>query len=295
MTLSLGYIRRLTLPTTGRCHYTPSSLFLRSIGVGVHPLSQHNHYSSNTNDVACPSMTSITKYRINNDVRWNSGNMQNKSVSAAINYTNPFATRPSRWNHIGAQIKHVTTSNSRFYSNSGNKYSSSNTDAQPPTPSLSSQQQPFVPMTPEEEENEKLRISQLSPEEKDMELRQLNRQISILEMKRGINTGELYTWAGKYKALSRDYGMPLIAYYWVVWIGTGLVCYTTITVFDVDVMYLLQQIDLWTGYSISEQVNPEYGKIGVALVINELIEFVRLPIVIMTVKPVIDELFPPKY
>lgn len=210
-------------------------------------------------------------------------NTNTNRASIGIKYMNSCTILPTwryhRWNQ---------GSPNRLYYSSKSSY----TNAPPP---LSPVQQPFVPMTPQEEENEKLRISQLSPTEKDMELRQLNRQIAVLEKKRGINTGELYTWSGKYKALARDYGMPLMVWYWAIWISTGILCYTTITLFDVDVMYLLQQIDLRTGYAISEQVNPEYGKIGMALVVNEIIEPIRLPIVIVTVKPVIDRLYPPKY
>ena len=49
----------------------------------------------------------------------------------------------------------------------------------------------YTPMTPEEEDKEKARVSYLTPEEKDAELRKLNRQIAKLEMLRGINNGEL--------------------------------------------------------------------------------------------------------
>jgi Protein of unknown function (DUF1279) len=179
----------------------------------------------------------------------------------------------------------------RSYSSNQTKQDSNThhiqTDTQPQTP--------FVPMTAQEEAQEKVRVSQLTTEEKDREIRHLNRQIATLEMKRRINTGELYTWSGRYKALARDYGMPLLVWYWTIWFGTGIVCYATITLFNVDVMYLLQQIDVRTGYAISEQVNPEYGKIGMVLLVNEMIEPVRLPVVILTVKPVIDRFFPPKF
>jgi hypothetical protein len=33
----------------------------------------------------------------------------------------------------------------------------------------------------------------------------------------------------------------------------------------------------------------------VAVIVNELVEPVRLPVVIMTVKPVMDQFFPPKF
>jgi hypothetical protein len=38
---------------------------------------------------------------------------------------------------------------------------------------------------------------------------ELNRQLARLERLRGINSGELYTWSGRYKALMRDYAFPL--------------------------------------------------------------------------------------
>lgn len=79
----------------------------------------------------------------------------------------------------------------------------------------------YSPMTNEEEEKEKARVAHLSPEEKDMELRDLNRQLARLEKLRGINTGEIYTWSGRYKALMRDYAFPLFAWYWACWFSMG--------------------------------------------------------------------------
>lgn len=67
-------------------------------------------------------------------------------------------------------------------------------------------------MTKEEQEQEKGRVASLSSFQKDQELRKLNRELARLEMLRGINTGELYTWSGRYKALARDYGLPLVAW-----------------------------------------------------------------------------------
>ena len=49
----------------------------------------------------------------------------------------------------------------------------------------------YTPMSKEEEEKEKARVSHLTPEDKDEELRKLNREIAKLEMLRGINNGEL--------------------------------------------------------------------------------------------------------
>mmetsp|Transcript_9860 Transcript_9860/g.18907 ORF Transcript_9860/g.18907 Transcript_9860/m.18907 type:complete len:184 (-) Transcript_9860:126-677(-) len=155
------------------------------------------------------------------------------------------------------------------------------------------QQRYYTPMTEEEEEKEKARVAALSDFAKEQELRKLNREIARLSMLRGINTGELYTWTGKYKALARDYGFPLVAWYWSIWGVTGLACYAAIEVGGVDAMALIAQADAMTGWDMVNRIDPGLGKIGLALVINEFIEPLRLPVVIMTVKPVMDRLFPP--
>jgi hypothetical protein len=153
----------------------------------------------------------------------------------------------------------------------------------------------YTPMTKEEEEKEKARVAHLSPEEKDQELRSLNRQIAKLETLRGINTGELYTWSGRYKALMRDYGFPLFVYYWCVWTTMGVGVYLAIDVGGLDAMELLARIDHQFGWSLTEKVDPQLGKIGLALMVNEVLEPVRLPFVITTLKPAIDTISPPKF
>jgi len=150
-------------------------------------------------------------------------------------------------------------------------------------------------MTKQEEEQEKARVESLTAFAKDQELRQLNRQIAKLEMLKGINTGELYTWSGRYKQLSRDYGFPLVAYYFVCWSATGLAILGAMQLGGFDAMLLLHKIDARMGWDLSNSVHPELGKVGVALMLNELIEPLRLPVVILTVKPVVDRFFPPKY
>ena len=153
----------------------------------------------------------------------------------------------------------------------------------------------YTPMTEEEQQAEKERVASLTPFQKDQELRNLNRQIAKLELLKGINTGELYTWRGRYKALARDYGIPLVAWYWCVWCSTAVACYGAIHLGGVDVMALVENIDLKFGWHLASKVDPEIGKIGMTLVLNELIEPIRLPIVIVTLKPVVDNIFPPKY
>jgi len=150
-------------------------------------------------------------------------------------------------------------------------------------------------MTEEEKEAEKQRVAGLTEFQKDQELRALNRQIAKLEMLKGINTGELYTWTGRYKQLSRDYGFPLMAYYFSVWGLTGIGVYMLLQFGNVDAMALIARVDSMTGFDFASKIDPTYGTIGLTLVVNEMIEPLRLPIVILTVKPVVDRIFPPKF
>lgn len=157
------------------------------------------------------------------------------------------------------------------------------------------QQRWYTPMTKEEEEIEKARVSHLLPDEKETELRSLNREIAKLETLRGINTGELYTWSGRYKSLLKNYGFPLLVYYWTLWATMGGIVYLGIDFGGVDAMALLQKIDANTGWSVSDKVDPQLGKMGVALILNECLEPIRMPFVVVTLKPVMDIVSPPKY
>ena len=153
----------------------------------------------------------------------------------------------------------------------------------------------YTPMTKEDEEKEKARVTHLGPEEKEEELRSYNRDLARLEMLKGINNGELYTWSGKYKALLRNYGLPLFVYYWAVYGTMGITAYLAIDLGGLDAMLVLGRFDDFTGWSLTEKVDPALGKIGLALVVNELLEPIRLPLVVATLKPVMETISPPKY
>eukprot|EP00526_Cylindrotheca_closterium_P023330 CAMPEP_0113620998 /NCGR_PEP_ID=MMETSP0017_2-20120614/10716_1 /TAXON_ID=2856 /ORGANISM="Cylindrotheca closterium" /LENGTH=167 /DNA_ID=CAMNT_0000530705 /DNA_START=184 /DNA_END=687 /DNA_ORIENTATION=+ /assembly_acc=CAM_ASM_000147 len=159
----------------------------------------------------------------------------------------------------------------------------------------------YTPMTPEDEEKEKARVSHLSAEEKDQELRDLNRQLARLEKLKGINTGELYTWSGRYKALMRDYGFPLFVWYWCCWFSMGVMVYGAIDLGGLDAMMIISKSDnalsQLTGshWALAEKIDPQLGQIGVTLVLNELLEPIRLPFVVVTLKPAVEFINPPKY
>jgi hypothetical protein len=149
-------------------------------------------------------------------------------------------------------------------------------------------------MTKEEEEAEKKRVAGLSSVQKDQELRQLDRQLALLNMKRGINTGELYTLRGRFKELARDYGLPFMMWYWTVWFSTALLVYGAIEVGGIDALEILATVDKYMGWSLSNHVDHTVGTIGLTIAVNELLEPVRLPLVVVTTKPVVDTLFPRK-
>jgi hypothetical protein len=151
------------------------------------------------------------------------------------------------------------------------------------------------PMTPQEEQDEKNRVASLTPFQKEMELRELDKQLAKLNMLRGIASGELYTWRGKFKALARDYGMPFMMWYWTCWCATAGITYGAIELGGLDAMEVIGHFDALTGFKMADKVDPTVGTIGLTLVFNELIEPLRLPIVIMTTKPVVNFLNPPKY
>jgi hypothetical protein len=70
----------------------------------------------------------------------------------------------------------------------------------------------FSVLSKEEEDEEKKRVEGLSKYQKEIELRALDKELARLNTLRGINTGELYTFRGKFKALARDYGVAFMAW-----------------------------------------------------------------------------------
>jgi hypothetical protein len=152
----------------------------------------------------------------------------------------------------------------------------------------------YSPMTKEEEEAEKERVAKLTPFKKDQELRTLNREIMKLQMLKGINTGELYSIRGRYKLLLQEYGMPMMVWYGAVWMTSAIGVLALAEIGGMDAMAVIAKADSFTGLDMCSRVDPTMGKIGVVLIVNEMLEPIRLPFVVLTVKPVIDRLFPPK-
>ena len=153
----------------------------------------------------------------------------------------------------------------------------------------------YSALSKDEEEKEKTRVASLSKYQKEMELRELDKELARVNTLRGINTGELYTFRGRFKALARDYGFGFMAWYWTVWMSTAALTYGAIEMGAIDAMAIIAKAESYTGYEISSKIDPQLGAIGVTLVFNEMLEPLRLPIVVITTKPIVEKLYPKNY
>lgn len=81
----------------------------------------------------------------------------------------------------------------------------------------------------------------------------------------------------------------------------GIMVYGAIDLGGMDAMMVIAKADSalsqLTGaeWTLAEKIDPQLGQIGVALVLNEMLEPIRLPLVVLTLKPTIDFINPPKY
>ncbi len=107
----------------------------------------------------------------------------------------------------------------------------------------------------------------------------------------GINTGELYTLRGKMKFLARDYGIGFMVWYWTVWFTTAGLTYAAMEVGGVDPVIVAGKVEAFLGWdagALSGRLDPTLGKLGLTIAVNECLEPLRLPIVVLTTKPVVN-------
>jgi len=86
----------------------------------------------------------------------------------------------------------------------------------------------------------------------------------------------------------------MMGWYAVCWVSTGVAVYGLATIGGMDAMAVLNKADVYTNLNMASRVDPEMGKLGIVLLLNEMLEPIRLPFVVLTVRPVVDRLFPPK-
>jgi hypothetical protein len=85
----------------------------------------------------------------------------------------------------------------------------------------------------------------------------------------------------------KQLGMPFLAWWTGVWVVTGIGIYSTMEIFGIDVLGMLQTTLPSNEYIDFSKVDPKTGNVMTALAVNELIEPIRFPFVLLTVKPVI--------
>ena len=71
--------------------------------------------------------------------------------------------------------------------------------------------------------------------------------------------------------------------------------YAAIELGNVDAIALIAKVDALTGYEISTKIDPTIGIIGLTMAINEILEPLRLPLVVVTTKPVVETFSPRHY
>jgi hypothetical protein len=141
-----------------------------------------------------------------------------------------------------------------------------------------------------QERNDVEHWMQLDPEARKKEFDELQGERDHLQLLLQELGGRKLSTTGRYQQLVQRYGLPFLGWYWVVWSASGAVVYGAIEILGADAMLYIEQWDAWTGWGIQSHVDPEWGTIGLAVAMNEILEPLRLPFVLVTVKPLIDTL-----
>jgi hypothetical protein len=87
----------------------------------------------------------------------------------------------------------------------------------------------------------------------------------------------------------KQYGLPFFVWYSSLYFGTGFFIYVSIEsglLGGGDVLQWVQQTG-WFSQDIIDKINPKYGNIGAAIVINECLEIARFPFAIATTPAII--------
>lgn len=86
------------------------------------------------------------------------------------------------------------------------------------------------------------------------------------------------------KELFYEYRYPFIAYYGITYITPIVPFYISLQYFGVDGVEILEWVDKWVGFGQDkiDMLNPTYVNIAIAGEMNELLEFIRLPVVLTT-------------
>lgn len=100
---------------------------------------------------------------------------------------------------------------------------------------------------------------------------------------------------GKIRALIAQYGMPFLIWWTAVWAGTGVglfVAFDTGIIAGADAIQFVMDMGLDRFVDV-KTLNPTYGNMALAAVLNELIEPVRFPFAVATL-PMVKRAFAKK-
>jgi len=87
---------------------------------------------------------------------------------------------------------------------------------------------------------------------------------------------------GKFALMMKEHGVFFLVYWTSFWAVTGLGCYGAITHFGPEAAFeLIRYVHLDQFVSL-ESIDPSVGNVAVAVLINEALEPLRLPLVIAT-------------
>ena len=112
--------------------------------------------------------------------------------------------------------------------------------------------------------------------------------VSVLSSKRAGTLGltmlssnkrAVSSWA-KLKSTAKEMGVPFFVYWTGVWAATGVGCYGALAVSGFDAIAYVNE-----HFGLTLEAKKEWGTVGAAFAINEVLEVVRLPFCVLTFRP----------
>jgi hypothetical protein len=147
-------------------------------------------------------------------------------------------------------------------------------------------QRNFFSAESQEDKTERAAVESLEPEERKRRLEDVNAQLRTLQRQRDVLSGDAFSMRGSAKIIARDYGFPFVIYWWACWSVTGVGIFGAISMGGLDPFSLVAAFDGVAGTSLVEflptDLDPLFGNAALAVALNELLEPVRLPLVLLS-------------
>ena len=112
-------------------------------------------------------------------------------------------------------------------------------------------------------------------------------RLDSLSSSSSSSSSQSLSWRQRSVQMTKKYGFPFAVYWWGAWFVTLPLCLGLIEVLDVDGLALVNQIDSAARYcgldaDLSSRVDEQHGRYATGFVLNEVLEVVRLPVVLAT-------------